>query len=107
MRSIPGASVINDLQRLLLKWRRTTSPASRPNGLADMQRMRNALLETVKDCRSVPALRLHGHIARAATSRDLWALRADAHDVIARHHCQTVAVQRIRTLESLRQGSNL
>jgi hypothetical protein len=99
--------VINDLQRLLLKLRRSTSAAPRPAGLADLQRMRSALLETVQDCRSVPALRLHGHIARAATPRDLWALRADAHDVIARHHCQTVAAQRIQTLESLREGRNL
>lgn len=107
MRSIPGDTVITHLQRLFATVRRTPSPTHRPAGLADIQRMRNALLETVKDCRSVPALRLHGHIARAATSRDLWALRADAHDVIARHHCQTVAAQRILTLEALREGSNL
>ena len=68
---------------------------------------RSSLLETVQDCRSAPALRLHGHIARAATHRDLWALRADAHDVIARHHCQSVAAQRILTLESLLEGRNL
>ncbi len=95
------------LQRLFASVRRTSSPTPRPSGLADMQRMRNALLETVQDCRSEPALRLHGHIARAATPRDLWALRADAHDVIARHHCQSVAAQRILTLESLLEGRNL
>ncbi len=95
------------LQRLLHTLRRTTSPAPRPAGLADIQRMRNALLETVQDCRSVPALRLHGHIARAATPRDLWALRADAHDVIARHHCQTIAAERIRRLAPLLEGEAL
>jgi hypothetical protein len=107
MRSIPGDTVINNLQRLLLKLQRATSPAPRNAGLADIQRMRSALLETVQDCRSVPALRLHGHIARAATPRDLWALRADAHDVIARHHCQSIAAQRILTLELLLEGRNL
>ena len=99
--------MIHRLQRLLAPFRRPSSAAQRPAGLADIQRMRSALLETVQDCRSAPALRLHGHIARAATHRDLWALRADAHDVIARHHCQSVAAQRILTLESLLEGRNL
>lgn len=95
------------LQRFFAPFRRMSSPAARPAGLADIQRMRNALLETVQDCRSVPALRLHGHIARAATPRDLWALRADAHDVIARHHCQTIAAERIRRLAPLLEGEAL
>lgn len=99
--------MIQRLQRLFDALRQTSSPAPCPAGLADIQRMRSALLDTVQDCRSVPALRLHGHIARAATPRDLWALRADAHDVIARHHCQSVAAQRILTLESLLEGRNL
>ena len=99
--------MIPHLQRLFATVRRTSSPAPRPSGLADMQRMRSALLASVHDCRSVTAVRLHGYIARAVTPGDLWALRADAHDVIARQHCQTVAAQRIRILEPLLEGRNL
>lgn len=99
--------MITNLHRFLSKLRRAPSPAPRPAGLAEIQRMRSALLESVQDCRGVPALRLHGHIARAATPRELWDLRANAHDVIARHHCQTVAAQRIRHLEPLLEGRNL
>lgn len=99
--------MINNLQRLFRKLRRTPTPATRPAGLADLQRMRSALLESVHDCRGVPTLRLHGHIARAATPRELWDLRATAHDVIARHHCQTIAAERIRHLEPLLEGRNL
>ena len=97
----------NKLQRLLDKFWPAPSLAPRTAGLADIQRMRSALLDSVRDCRSVPAQRLHGSIARATTPGALWALRADAHDVIARQHCQTIAVQRIRTLEPLLEDRNL
>ena len=99
--------MIDDLQHLFGKLRRTRAPAVRTAGLADIQRMRSAMLASVHDCRSVTALRLHGYIARAVTPGDLWALRADAHDVIARQHCQSVAAQRIRVLEPLLEGRNL
>lgn len=101
--------MIQDLQRLLGKFRNATaSPVNtRATGPADLQRLRNALLESVSDCRDVLALRLQAQIVRAPTTEDLWHLRATAHDLIARHHCQTVAAERIRRLEPLRQGSNL
>jgi hypothetical protein len=98
--------VINDLQRLLHLFRRSTAsplPSARD---IDLPRLRSALLESVKDCRDMPALRLHARITRANTAQDLWILRADAHDVIARHHCQAIAEQRIRCLEPLREGRN-
>lgn len=99
--------MITQLQRLFATLRRPSSPTTRPAGLADIQRMRGALLDSVRDCRSVPAQRLHGCIARATTPGDLWALRADAHDVIARQHCQTIAAQRLRILEPLLEGRDL
>lgn len=94
--------MINDLQRLLGKLRR---PAPRPARPIDLQHLRSALLDSVKDCHSgLPTQRLHARIARATSAQDLWVLRADIHDVISRHHCQTIAVERIRHLELLREG---
>jgi hypothetical protein len=100
--------VINDLQRLLGKFRQPRSLAPRHTGPADLQMLRDALLESVRDCRAdLPALRLHARIVRAPTAEDLWHLRASAHDVIARHHCQTVAAERIRRLAPLLEGERL
>ena len=99
--------MITDLHRLLHTLCRAPSPASLPTRLAEVQRMRNALLACVQDCQGAPAQRLHGRIARAATPRELWDLRANTHDVIALHHCQAIAAQRIRTLDPLLEGSNL
>lgn len=101
--------MIQDLQRLMGKFRNPfPAPAApRAMGPAELQRLRNALLDAVSDCRDVLALRLQAQIVRAPTAQDLWHLRATAHDLIARHHCQTVAAERIRRLEPLRQGGNL
>lgn len=92
-----------ELQRLFDKFRRTPAPAPRPVTLAELQRMRNALHDALRDCASPGALRLQRRIARASTASELCALRADAHDVIARFHCQTVAVQRIRAMKPTRE----
>ena len=100
--------MINDLQRLLGKFRHSRTVSPRRIGPADLQKLRNALLDSVSDCRDdLPALRLHAQIVRAPTAKDLWHLRANAHDVIARHHCQTVAAERIQRLEPLLQGERL
>lgn len=101
--------MIQDLQRLMGKLQKPfrASETPRATGPAELQRMRNALLEAVSDCRDVLALRLQAQIVRAPTTQELWHLRATAHDLIARHHCQTVAAERIRRLEPLRQGSPL
>jgi hypothetical protein len=97
------------MQRLMGKFRKSSTVLSAPraSGPAEVQRLRNALLEAVSDCRDVLALRLQAQIVRAPTTQELWHLRATAHDLIARHHCQTVAAERIRRLEPLRQGGNL
>jgi len=101
--------MIKDLHGLIRQFSSSFSAplAPRGTGPADLQRLRSALLDAVSDCRDILALRLQAQILRAATAQDLWHLRATAHDLIARHHCQAVAVERIRRLEPLRQGSNL
>lgn len=100
--------MINDLQRLLDKFRPARPSTPQRSGSADLQKLRDALLDSVSDCREdLPALRLHAQIVRAPTAKDLWHLRASAHDVIARHHCQTVAAERIRRLEPLLEGERL
>lgn len=102
--------MIQDLQRLMGKLRKpppATPVAPRSAGPVELQRMRNALLEAVSDCRDVVALRLQAQIVRAHSARELWHLRAPAHDLIARHHCQTVAAERIQRLDPLAQGSRL
>jgi hypothetical protein len=96
---------MNTLQRLLDTFRRPVSSGKQALAISDFQSLRCAMLDSVDDCRdSGFGLRLHTRIAHATSAQQLWLLRSDAHDVIARHHCQTIAAERIRHLERVREG---
>jgi hypothetical protein len=96
--------MFTDLHRLLdALWKRPPAFAhsSSPTGL---HLARNALLSSVHDCNGVPTQRLHRRITQARTHRELWALRADAYNVIAKGHCQSIATERIHGMAHLFDG---
>ncbi len=66
--------------------------------LAGLDSLRSAMLQAVDDCTGPPAQQLQIKIRSARTQRDLWMLRSDAYRLIALHHCQSIADQRIHPL---------
>jgi hypothetical protein len=74
------------------------------NRLAGLDGLRSAMLQAVDDCTGLPAQRLQIKIRNAHTHRDLWMLRSDAYRLIALHHCQSIADQRIHPLLNRFEG---
>lgn len=93
--------MFTDLQRLLNALRKRPPAAETSASPTELRLARSALLRSVHDCSGVPAQRLHRRITLAASHRELWALRADAYNVIARDHCQSVAADRIHDMGHL------
>lgn len=70
--------------------------------LRDIALIREQLLHTIEDCLGTAAAeRLRRQIERARSPQELWLLRNDAFQVIARHHSQPVAATRIDGLSGL------
>lgn len=72
--------------------------------LARLDSLRTAMLQAVDDCTGLPAQQLQIRIRNARNHRDLWMLRSDAYRLIAIHHCQSIADQRIHPLLHLFEG---
>lgn len=72
--------------------------------LTRLDSLRTAMLQAVDDCTGLPAQQLQIRIRNARNHRDLWMLRSDAYRLIAIHHCQSIADQRIHPLLHLFEG---
>lgn len=96
--------MISDLQRLLDALRKRPNAVEKSVSGSDIQSARSALLRSVKDCSGEQTQSLHRRIALAGTHRELWALRADAYNVIAKGHCQSVAAERIHDMAHFFHG---
>ena len=95
--------MLTDLHRLLDALRKR--PALKTSAsLTELRLARSAMLRSVHDCSGVPTQRLHSRISLADNHRELWALRADAYNVIARGHCQSIAADRIHDMAHLFHG---
>lgn len=84
--------------------RRTHPPSRALTRLTELGSVRTAMLQAVDDCTGLSAQNLQLKIRSARTHRDLWMLRSDAYHLIALHHCQSVADQRIHHLQHLFEG---
>ncbi|MGS5086233.1 hypothetical protein ACVC7V_06960 [Hydrogenophaga sp. A37] len=96
--------MFTDLHRLLdALWKRPPAfaPGTSPT---ELHLARSALLHSVHDCNGAPTQRLHRRITLARTHRELWALRADAYNLIAMGHCQSIATERIHGMAHLFDG---
>lgn len=92
------------ITRVLRSMRRTHPPPHALTRLAELDSLRTAMLQAVHDCAGTSAQQLQLKIRSARTHRDLWMLRSDAYHLIALHHCQSVADQRIHHLQHLFEG---
>ncbi|MBT9553414.1 MAG: hypothetical protein IV088_21440 [Hydrogenophaga sp.] len=93
--------MFTDLQRLLDALRNRPPTADTRASATGLHLARSALLRSVHDCSGVHAQHLHHRIRLAGSQRELWALRADAYNVIARDHCQSIAADRIHDMGHL------
>lgn len=95
--------MLTDLHKLLDALRKR--PALKASAsLTELRLARSAMLRSVHDCSGAPTQRLHRRISLAGNHRELWALRADAYNVIARGHCQSIAADRIHDMAHLFHG---
>lgn len=60
--------------------------------------LRIGLLDAFHDCGGARSERVRLKLAAARTARDLWLLRGEVFQVIADHHCQSIARDRINAL---------
>lgn len=92
------------ITRLLRSMRRPHPTSRSTTRLTELGTVRTAMLQAVEDCTGLPAQHLQLKIRSARTHRDLWMLRSDAYHLIALHHCQSIADQRIHHLLHLFEG---
>lgn len=80
------------------------SQRRRTPSLQDLASIRAALLLCLQDCDDASTARLQAKIAQAHAPQELWLLRNDAYQLIARIHNQSIAAERINKLLPVFQG---
>ncbi|MES2509045.1 MAG: hypothetical protein V4625_03905 [Pseudomonadota bacterium] len=74
-------------------------------GLSSREEVQKQLLGVLGDCPDgVVKIRINGRIAAAASVLDLWHLRSDIYQLVAREKGQTEASRRINSLLPLFEG---
>lgn len=69
-----------------------------------LAQIQQALRETISDCTDVRSHRAGYKIDQAKTPADLWALRGELHQCIARLHGERVAAARVNDMAALFTG---
>lgn len=72
-------------------------PAQAPE-LRSVEELRLRSLEALADCNRPNDDRIRGQVTRAATPQQLWLMRCDIYQAIARQHCEAEAVRRMNAL---------
>ncbi len=75
-----------------------------PAGRLTPEQIRHRLYQALADCKDMATQRAIYRINVAATPADLWLLRCDLHQCIARVHNQAEATRRINTLLDAFEG---
>ncbi len=60
--------------------------------------IRHRLRSVLADCTALDAQRLQFKVQAAMSAQELWMLRSDLYECVARHHSQSEAAQRINAL---------
>jgi len=60
--------------------------------------LRRRALEALADCAQPRDERVRAQLTRARTAQQLWEVRCDMYQTIARHHCEAEAVRRLNAL---------
>lgn len=82
-----------------LHWlNREPPPAEAPPSFArsSIEELRRLSLETLADC--APGDGLRQHLAHARTGQQIWQVRCEMYQAIARRHCESEAVRRLDAL---------
>ena len=80
-------------------WRQSQppdEPAQEPP--VAMVQVRLLSIAALHDCASPASERIRGKLARAVTAQDLWLLRGEIYQEVARAHCETEAMRRVNSL---------
>lgn len=75
-----------------------------PDGRLTLEEIRHRLYATLDDCKDMGTQRIIYKINVATTPGDLWLLRCDLHQCIAKAHDQAEATRRINTLLDAFEG---
>jgi hypothetical protein len=96
--------VILALKRAFAPTQSFSNAPEAPGKPMPMEEVRQRLMQTLKDCQVTDAQRLGIRVQATRNAKELWMLRSDLYDCIARHHSQTEAARRINGLLSCFEG---
>ena len=90
----------------LMKWlhsepQGTAAPA---RDLRSLDELRQRSLELIADCPRPHDQRIRMQVENAITAQQLWLVRSDIYQSIARQHCEAEAVRRVNELLSAFEG---
>jgi hypothetical protein len=80
------------------------SDSGRDNNRLPIEQIRESLQAVLHDCKDMRTQRVIYKINIARTPADLWLLRSDLHQCIAKVHSQTEAAERVNSLIHVFEG---
>lgn len=72
--------------------------------LPGVDELRRRCVELLADCQRPHDERIRGQLAGAATPQQLWLMRCEIYQAVARQHCEAEAARRINGLLPLFEG---
>jgi hypothetical protein len=84
----------------LMKWLNSLPGESQPAPVAisSIGELRQRSLDAIADCTRLNDERIRAQVSRAANAQQLWQLRSDIYQAIARRHCEAEAARRVNDL---------
>ena len=84
----------------LMKWLQSqhSQPSAQPRTLHCIEELRQRSLELLADCNQPQDERTRSQLRRAATAQQLWMVRCEIYQAVARQHCEAEAVRRLNAL---------
>ena len=90
----------------LMNWLNSRPPESpaTPRKLQSIDELRRQSIEALADCTRPHDERIRSQLAMAATAQQLWQVRSDIYQAVARRHCEAEAVRRVNGLLQAFEG---
>jgi hypothetical protein len=84
----------------LMKWLNSLPGESQPAVAApsSVDELRRRSLDAIADCTRLNDERIRAQVGRAVNAQQLWQLRSDLYQAIARKHCEAEAARRLNEL---------